>query len=529
MNGLICPYCMQYNCIQFCGIYLAFTPPYFNRGILFLRYLCTSKNPNKISKFIILNEYLEMSFKNKKYIKSNNNETYKKCNIFLNKEYIVSSIKDFYDLYRSTLIQIENEILRAIEKLNQKDQALLFEKAKNYVDNNNILFNFCEMCIKTFTNNEENTKNINFIIKNLKKPYKLNITEMIRFLRYDYYSSLFHILPITQITKKRIKSENFNVQYLQGHSLPLTGLTSLKNGALCSGSLGTLNYWRKDNETGIFMEPLTNKPSKSLISSIIELEDNVIAYSVGKEIREMNILTNYVLGIYSSHDNQIESIVSLKEKTMLASGGIDKTIKLWDRKTFQCIFTTISPNHKFINALLNIQIQQDNLDFLISAEDEIVIYELKEKHLEIKQHLDEHKTIINDLCFLYDNNSFASASYDNNINIYKYNPMNNKYSLSNILRGHQDAVFSVILGLNGNLISGSRDKSIKIWDLTTQECLTTYLLHKGHVSFVIQLNDGRICSTSPDKDIIVYNDIIPSSRKTKRGNIYYGIYYLLHY
>ena len=97
------------------------------------------------------------------------------------------------------------------------------------------------------------------------------------------------------------------------------------------------------------------------------------------------------------------------------------------------------------------------------------------------------------------------------------------------MRGHQDAVFSVILGHNGNLISGSRDKSIKIWDLTTQECLTTYLLHKGHVSFVIQLNDGRICSTSPDKDIIVYNDIIPSSRKTKRGNIYYGIYYLLHY
>ena len=41
----------------------------------------------------------------------------------------------------------------------------------------------------------------------------------------------------------------------------------------------------------------------------IELEDNVIAYSAGKEIREMNILTNYVLGIYSSHDNQIESIV----------------------------------------------------------------------------------------------------------------------------------------------------------------------------------------------------------------------------
>lgn len=528
MNGLICPCCMQNNCIQFCEVYLAFTPPYFKKGILLLRYLCTSKNPGQISKFIILTEYLELCFKNFQKIKRNNNENNKKCNIPLNQGYIISSIRDFYDLYRSTLIQIENELLQGIENLNEKDKKILLEKAKNYIDNNNILFNFCELCIKKFTKNEENSKNVNFIMKNLQKPSKLAPTEMIRLLKYNYYSSLFHILPINQITKKRIKSDNYNVQYLQGHSLPLTGMTSIKNGAICSGSLGTLNYWKKDNETGNFMAPIAYRPSKTLISSIIELEDNVVAYSAGKEIREVNILTNYIFGIYSSHLNQIESIVTLKEKTMLASGGIDKTIKLWNRKTFQCLFTVISPNHKFINSLLNIQIQQDNLDFLISAEDEIVIYDLKENHLEIKQHLDDHKTIVNDLCFLYDN-SFASGSYDNNINIYKYSPVDNKYSLSNILRGHRDAVFSLLLGRNGNLISGSRDKSIKIWDLTTQECLTTYFLHKGHVTSIIQLNDGRICSASSDKDIIVYNDIIPSNRKTKRGNIYYGIYYLLHY
>ncbi len=53
---------------------------------------------------------------------------------------------------------------------------------------------------------------------------------------------------------------------------------------------------------------------------------------------------------------------------------------------------------------------------------------------------------------------------------------------------------SVVELKNGNIISGSYDGSIKIWNVETRECVATLLGHKGIVFSVAETQNGEIVS-----------------------------------
>jgi WD40 repeat protein len=77
----------------------------------------------------------------------------------------------------------------------------------------------------------------------------------------------------------------------------------------------------------------------------------------------------------------------------------------------------------------------------------------------------------------------------------------------NTLKGHEDGVWSVGFSLDGQqLASGSRDKTIKIWDVTTGKDLNTL---KGHESGVYSVGfspDGqKLASGSDDNTIILWD------------------------
>lgn len=55
-----------------------------------------------------------------------------------------------------------------------------------------------------------------------------------------------------------------------------------------------------------------------------------------------------------------------------------------------------------------------------------------------------------------------------------------------------------------SLVSGSRDKSIKRWDLLTRTCTKTYTGHKDHV-YSIQSDERKIISGSADKTIRIWD------------------------
>ena len=58
---------------------------------------------------------------------------------------------------------------------------------------------------------------------------------------------------------------------------------------------------------------------------------------------------------------------------------------------------------------------------------------------------------------------------------------------------------------NQNIVSGSADKTIKIWSQSTGECLHTLSGHTGDVNSVAVLPTNEIVSASDDKTLKIWH------------------------
>ena len=82
------------------------------------------------------------------------------------------------------------------------------------------------------------------------------------------------------------------------------------------------------------------------------------------------------------------------------------------------------------------------------------------------------------------------------------------------LKGHEDAVFALLVLPNGDLVSASDDKTIKIWDLNKKIEKTTLTSHKDGVRALALLKNGDLASASYDSTIKIWNLNDGSVKKT---------------
>lgn len=74
-----------------------------------------------------------------------------------------------------------------------------------------------------------------------------------------------------------------------------------------------------------------------------------------------------------------------------------------------------------------------------------------------------------------------------------------------ILEGHKDRITALTVLPNRNLVSGSMDKTIKIWDGKTYACIQTLSKHTAGVTALAVLRDEKIVSGSWDKTMKVWD------------------------
>ena len=100
------------------------------------------------------------------------------------------------------------------------------------------------------------------------------------------------------------------------------------------------------------------------------------------------------------------------------------------------------------------------------------------------------------------------------------------YSLDRTLRGHTDCINTMIQLNDGRIVSGSDDKTLRIWDSTTGNLLQTLQGHNGVIPLltVIQLNDRRIISGSDYDTLPIWNSTTGNLEQTLRGHDYGGIF-----
>ena len=155
----------------------------------------------------------------------------------------------------------------------------------------------------------------------------------------------------------------------------------------------------------------------------------------------------------------------------------------------------------------NIEINQGNIDKLINYLKSNHIYKKPEEEIsQLKQtHSISNKYSVASLLLLQDGR-LACCYYNKVIKIFNVSTFKCEQSLL----GHTDSVSYITQLNNGKLISCS-DKTIKIWEplLPTFKCIKTLNAHEDWIVKVISISNNRIASCSWDKTIKIWKSEPP--------------------
>ncbi len=206
------------------------------------------------------------------------------------------------------------------------------------------------------------------------------------------------------------------------------------------------------------------------------------------------------------HSGHIYALTMLGDGR-LASGSKDKSIKLWDVQTGQCV-QTLQGHSSWVRALT---LLGDGRLASGSYDKSIKLWDVKTG--QCVQTLQGHSNDVNALTMLGDGR-LASGSADKSIKLWDVQTG----QCVQTLQGHSEGVIALTLLGDGRLASSSHDKSIKLWDVQTGQCVQTLQRHSGGVKALTLLGDGRLASGSADNSIKLWNVQTGQCVQTRQGH-----------
>jgi WD40 repeat protein len=213
-----------------------------------------------------------------------------------------------------------------------------------------------------------------------------------------------------------------------------------------------------------------------------------ISCSSDKTIKIWDLETNECVKTLQGHGGRVYGLEKI-DLNRVVSCSEDKLIKVWDIQNGTCLQTLIGHDDGIgcVKVLPH--------DFLASGSYKVIkIWSLQNGTCV--------KTLVGHTCFVkclivFPNGSLVSCSQDKTIKVWDLE----QGTCTQTLQGHTDVVYCLLLLSNGHLASGSKDKSIKIWDLETGRCVTTLVGHANNIWSLEQAVNNELISCSYDKTI----------------------------
>ena len=231
----------------------------------------------------------------------------------------------------------------------------------------------------------------------------------------------------------------------------------------------------------------------------------------------------------------------------LASGSSDRTIRIWDTESGQCVATlgagaAAGRSSASVTALLMLDARR--LAGLFANDTAIRIWEILGESGRFVRSLAGHRRPVKAITLLLEQSPsrrLASAADDGTIRIWDLEAAVCLYSLDlgpcpwalqslgngilasgsndiniklwNIdaglcvrpLTGHRGPVRALTLLNQSQLASGSQDKTIKIWSIESGVCVRTFIGHTAHVNALQSLGRNRLASGSTDRSIKIWD------------------------
>jgi WD40 repeat protein len=301
--------------------------------------------------------------------------------------------------------------------------------------------------------------------------------------------------------------ENRLLNSLDGHEDTTRSAIFLNDETIAStGTDGCIRIWDiRDSERRSILNENENKTR--IWSLALNPHDSEILATGGDDgiVKLWNTRTRQLIKTLVGHDNWIRSVAFNPNDDTLVSVGEDQTLKIWDSKTGQCL-KTLKGNIDWIRSTA-FNPKDGKIIAIGSADKTIRLWDTSTG--ELLKTLIGHKNWVRAVAFNPEDGLFlASGSADATIKIWRATNQEQAslgdYQEFKTLIGHTDRIWSLsfspkVLDNTPKLASGGEDKTIRVWNINTEECR----IFNGHSKRVLTVSfspDGNyLLSASEDQ------------------------------
>ncbi len=207
------------------------------------------------------------------------------------------------------------------------------------------------------------------------------------------------------------------------------------------------------------------------------------------------------------HTSQIWSVAFSPDGQILASGSEDQTVKLWDVTTGRCI-KTLQGHENWVRSVKFSPIPPTHATCYNGGNPRNAVAPLKKGG--------EEGSYQTPLSKGGEGGILASSSDDQTIKLWDITTG----ECIRTLRGHKSRVWSVAFSPDGMYLASSSDRSIKIWELSSGECIRTL---RGHTNWIRSIAFSPIPSADFGLPILDFglessNESLESSQTNKQLN-----------
>jgi hypothetical protein len=223
----------------------------------------------------------------------------------------------------------------------------------------------------------------------------------------------------------------------------------------------------------------------------------IVSGSDDKTIRIWDAKTFTELAQLKGHKDSVQSVAVTPDGARIVSGSSDNTVRIWDAKTFKEL-AQLKGHEDWVQS---VAITPDGTRIVSGSDDKIIRIWDATNFTELAQL--KGQSYVQSVAVTPDGTRIVTGADDKTIRIWDAKTFTELAQL----KGHEGSVRSVAVTPDGSrIVSGSSDKTIRIWDAKTFTELAQLKGHENGVQSVAVTPDGaRIVSGSDDKTIRIWD------------------------